>query len=158
MDANGLLQTVYAVGKRLYDAKLFGRGPFNQTEMQMMREILAAREQGKRIISSRLAKALGITRSAVSQMVNKLEKKDIVRRVPDEKDRKIAYIELSEKACLVYENFKLQVNAFLTKIISRLGEERVENFIAEAKEFVAVYDDAAKEMEKEFPNGLVTVE
>lgn len=154
MDANGLLQAVYAIGKRLYDAKLFGRGPFNQTEMQMMREILAAREQGKRIISSRLAKMLGITRSAVSQMVNKLEKKGVVCRVPDAKDRKIAYIELSEKACAVYEDFKNQVNAFLSKIISRMGEERVEHFMAEAREFISVYDEAAREMEQEYSGGF----
>ena len=50
MDAKKLLQTVYATGKRMYDAKLFGRGPFNQTEMQMIGEILANRERGKRII------------------------------------------------------------------------------------------------------------
>lgn len=155
MDAKKLLQTVYATGKRMYDAKPFGRGPFNQTEMQMIGEILANRERGKRIISSRLAEALGITRSAVSQMVNKLETKGVVRRVPDERDRKIAYIELSDKACAMYESFKEQVLGCLSKIIARMGEERVRHFMEEAQEFISVYDDVVHEMAQECPEGFI---
>ena len=64
MDAKELLQTVYATGKRMYDAKLFGRGPFNQTEMQMIGEILANTDRGKRNITRRLAEALRNTTSA----------------------------------------------------------------------------------------------
>ena len=154
-DAKELLQTVYATGKRMYDAKLFGRGPFNQTEMQMIGEILANRERGKRIISSRLAEALGITRSAVSQMVNKLETKGVVRRVPDERDRKIAYIELSDKACAMYESFKEQVLGCLSKIVARMGEERVRHFMKEAQEFISVYDDVVHEMAQERPEGFI---
>ena len=155
MDAKKLLQTVYATGKRMYDAKLFGRGPFNHTEMQMIGEILANRERGKRIISSRLAEALGITRSAVSQMVNKLETKGVVRRVPDERDRKIAYIELSDKACAMYESFKEQVLGCLSKIVARMGEERVRHFMEEAQEFISVYDDVVHEMAQECPEGFI---
>ena len=155
MDAKELLQTVYATGKRMYDAKLFGRGPFNQTEMQMIGEILANRERGKRIISSRLAEALGVTRSAVSQMVNKLETKGVVRRVPDERDRKIAYIELSDKACAMYESFKEQVHSCLSKIVARMGEERVKNFMEEAQEFISVYDETVHEMAQECPEGFI---
>ena len=113
------------------------------------------RERGKRIISSRLAEALGITRSAVSQMVNKLETKGVVRRVPDERDRKIAYIELSDKACAMYESFKEQVLGCLSKIIARMGEERVRHFMEEAQEFISVYDDVVHEMAQECPEGFI---
>ena len=104
MEGSNLMQEIYAIGKRLEELKIFHRAmPFNNTEMQMMREIIAAKERGSRVISSGLAKLLGITRSAVSQMVKKLESKGVVRRVPDSRDKKIAYIELSEKARSIYE-------------------------------------------------------
>ena len=149
MDAKELLQTVYATGKRMYDAKLFGRGPFNQTEMQMIGEILANRERGKRIISSRLAEALGITRSAVSQMVNKLETKGVVRRVPDSRDKKIAYIELSDKARSIYEESRARVNGLLERIVAKLGAEKVEHFITGTNEFIDAFCEATEEADAE---------
>lgn len=94
------------------------------------------------MISSRLAKVLGITRSAVSQMVSKLEAKNVVKRVPDDKDRKIAYIELSDTARAQYEDMKGRVNAILSSVIGELGDEKVETFVKSAHEFVDAFDGA----------------
>ena len=93
MDANVLMQGIYSISKQLEGVREFYHDlPFNNTEMLMMCEIVVAKQEGRRLISSRLAEMLNITRSAVSQIVNKLESRNVVRRVPDAKDRKIAYI------------------------------------------------------------------
>ena len=143
MEANRLLQELYSIARRLESAQLFNHAfPFNNTEMQLIKEILRAKETGGRMISSRLAKVLGITRSAVSQMVSKLEAKNVVRRVPDDKDRKIAYIELSDTARAQYEDMKDRVNAILSSVIGELGDEKVETFVKSAHEFVDAFDGA----------------
>lgn len=143
MDANRLLQELYSIARRLESAQLFNHAfPFNNTEMQLMKEILQAKEAGERMISSKLAKVLGITRSAVSQMVNKLEAKNVVKRVPDDKDRKIAYIELSDTARAKYEDMKERVNSILSGVIGELGDEKVETFVKSAHEFVDAFDGA----------------
>lgn len=143
MEANRLLQELYSIARRLESAQLFNHAfPFNNTEMQLIKEILRAKETGGRMISSRLAKVLGITRSAVSQMVNKLEAKNVVKRVPDDKDRKIAYIELSDTARAQYEDMKGRVNAILSSVIGELGDEKVETFVKSAHEFVDAFDGA----------------
>lgn len=143
MEANRLLQELYSIARRLESAQLFNHAfPFNNTEMQLIKEILRAKETGGRMISSRLAKVLGITRSAVSQMVSKLEAKNVVQRVPDDKDRKIAYIELSDSARAQYENMKERVNAILSSVIGELGDEKVETFVKSAHEFVDAFDGA----------------
>lgn len=143
MEANRLMQELYSIARRLDSAQLFNHAfPFNNTEMQLIKEILRAKEVGGRMISSRLAEALGITRSAVSQMVNKLESKNVVKRVPDEKDRKIAYIELSDTARAQYEDMKGRVNAILSNVIEELGNEKVETFVKSAHEFVDAFDGA----------------
>lgn len=143
MEANRLLQELYSIARRLESAQLFNHAfPFNNTEMQLIKEILRAKETGGRMISSRLAKVLGITRSAVSQMVSKLEAKNVVKRVPDDKDRKIAYIELSDSARAQYEDMKGRVNAILSSVIGELGDEKVETFVKSAHEFVDAFDGA----------------
>ena len=143
MEANRLLQELYSIARRLESAQLFNHAfPFNNTEMQLIKEILRAKETGGRMISSRLAKVLGITRSAVSQMVSKLEAKNVVKRVPDDKDRKIAYIELSDTARAQYEDMKGRVNAILSSVIGELGDEKVETFVKSAHEFVEAFDGA----------------
>ncbi len=150
MEGSNLMQEMYAIGKRLEELKIFHRAmPFNNTEMQMMREIIAAKERGSRVISSGLAKLLGITRSAVSQMVNKLESKGVVRRVPDSRDKKIAYIELSEKARSIYEESRARVNGLLERIVAKLGEEKVEHFITGTNEFIDAFCEATEEVDAE---------
>lgn len=150
MEGNNLMQEMYAIGKRLEELKIFHRAmPFNNTEMQMMREIIAAKERGSRVISSGLAKLLGITRSAVSQMVKKLESKGVVRRVPDSRDKKIAYIELSDKARSIYEESRARVNGLLERIVEKLGEEKVEHFITGTNEFIDAFCEATEEADAE---------
>lgn len=150
MEGSNLMQEIYAIGKRLEELKIFHRAmPFNNTEMQMMREIIAAKECGSRVISSGLAKLLGITRSAVSQMVNKLESKGVVRRVPDSRDKKIAYIELSDKARSIYEESRARVNGLLERIVAKLGEEKVEHFITGTNEFIDAFCEATEEADAE---------
>ena len=150
MEGSNLMQEMYAIGKRLEELKIFHRAmPFNNTEMQMMREIIAAKERGSRVISSGLAKLLGITRSAVSQMVKKLESKGVVRRVPDSRDKKIAYIELSENARSIYEESRARVNGLLERIVAKLGEEKVEHFITGTNEFIDAFCEATEEADAE---------
>ena len=150
MEGSNLMQEMYAIGKRLEELKIFHRAmPFNNTEMQMMREIIAAKERGSRVISSGLAKLLGITRSAVSQMVKKLESKGVVRRVPDSRDKKIAYIELSENARSIYEESRARVNGLLERIVEKLGEEKVEHFITGTNEFIDAFCEATEEADAE---------
>ena len=106
---------------------------FNSTEMRLIGQILAFRYVGKRLISTQLAQVLGITRSAVSQIVNRMEKDGVLRRVPDDVDRKIAYIELTEDALETYKEDLTVSKTFIGRTVNKYGEEKfnlmVENFI-----------------------------
>lgn len=145
MDANRLMQEIYSISKQLEGAReVYHSLPFNNTEMLMMREIVVAQGEGRRLISSRLAEKLDITRSAVSQIVNKLEAKKIVRRVPDAKDRKIAYIELTEEAYGAYTDIKWRINAVLENLIARFGEVRLAKFLTEAHEFIGAFNSSVE--------------
>ena len=114
------------------------RTRFNSTEMRMIGEIMASRYVGKRLISTQLAQLLGITRSAVSQIVNRLEAQNIVKRVADEVDRKIAYIEITEEALETYgDDLKICMD-FVGCVVEKFGVEKFNNMCAAFEEFCAV--------------------
>lgn len=101
------------------------RTRFTDTEIRLIGEILAAKYVGKRLISTQLAKLLGVTRSAISQIVNRLEAEGVVKRVPDDVDRKIAYIEITDETLDAYSaDLKVCVD-FVGGIVKKFG---VENF------------------------------
>ncbi len=109
---------------------------FKDTELRLISEILAEEKKGKRLISTELARRLGITRSAVSQIVNQLEGEGVLRRVPDEVDRKIAYIEVEKSAMKSYEADMEVCAKFVGEIVEEYGEEKFETFCALFDEFM----------------------
>lgn len=114
---------------------------FNNTELRMIGEILAAKYVGKRLISTQLADLLGLTRSAISQIVNRLEAEGIVRRVADDVDRKIAYIEITEEVLETYgDDLKICVN-FVGRVVKKLGVEKFNTMCKSFDEFCGLIEE-----------------
>lgn len=121
---------------------------FSDTELRMIAEILSAKVNGKRLISTQLAKLLGITRSAVSQIVNRLEESGVVRRVPDAVDRKIAYVEVTEETLEKYSaDLQICLN-FVGEVVERFGEEKFYNMCALFGEFADTVEKAKQDCKK----------
>ena len=82
MEAEQLMQEIFNIARKLDEIKVFHNVlPFNNTELQMMKVIALADEAGEKVISSDIARSIGITRSAVSQMVKAGGQKVVVRAV-----------------------------------------------------------------------------
>ncbi len=117
---------------------------FSDTELRLLAEILLAAYEGKRLISTQLATLLGITRSAVSQIVNRLEAQGVVRRVADDVDRKIAYIEITEGVLETYKDDLKLCAEFVDSVVEDFGEE---NFFTMTKLFGDFIDLIEKKRE-----------
>ncbi len=104
----------------IVDQKTF----FNKTELRLIGELVSAKAEGNRLISTQLAKRLGVTRSAVSQIVNRLESRGVVIRVADDRDKKIAYIELSDSIAERYGEDISRSLEFIGKVVTEFGEEK----------------------------------
>ena len=120
-----------------------------QTEFRLIREIVMEREAGKQIISSELARRLGITRSAVSQLVTKLEKRGIVKREASPTDHKIFYVVLSESSLAVFKQQCEEANKLITRVVGEFGKDKTDKLIELAEEFAAVFEKFRKETVKE---------
>lgn len=118
---------------------------FNSTEIRLMNEVIYAQAKGNRLISTKLADRLGITRSAVSQIVAKLEECGAVRRVPDAVDRKIAYVELTEEIMTKYKDVVDEYVNFVGMIIARMGVNKMDKFLSLAGEFYVAVEEATKD-------------
>ncbi len=120
---------------------------FNNTEIRLMNELIYAADMGERLISTQLADRLGITRSAVSQIVGKLEKEGAIRRVPDEVDRKIAYVELTDNILEENQDAIDDYLYFIGCIVSRMGVNKLEKFLKLADQFYDAMEEAAIDKE-----------
>ena len=61
-------------------------------QLKVLRQLI----QGART-PTQLAKSLGLTPSAVSQLVGRLRNEELIEEVPDPEDRRMKHIQLSEK-------------------------------------------------------------
>ena len=120
---------------------------FNDTELRMLSEILAAKYEGRRLISTQLATLLGVTRSAVSQIVNRLEAQGVVVRVPDDVDRKIAYIEVTDEMLGLYDEDLNNCISFIGRVVKKFGEDKFNTMYDLVEEFMQMIDDEKEEVE-----------
>ncbi len=145
MEINEYLITLIRVIKDMESLDFFmGDAKLSQTEFRLLREIIIEGEQGGKVISSELARRLGITRSAISQIVTKMEKRGILKRELSPTDKKIAYIRLSDAAYGVFEEQCARANAVMERVTEILGEEKLRSLIAAYDEFASVLNRVAQ--------------
>ena len=124
MTGEAYLGKIQAMTRKLQNVVFVkGKKSFNNSELRMLEEIVAADKKGERLISTQLADKVGVTRSAISQMVNRLSEKGLVQRVPDDVDRKIAYIELTGNAKELYNAQRKRMGEVVAKVVADFGAE-----------------------------------
>lgn len=149
MEINEYLSQFIQIIKEVEELDLFSEtAKLSRTEFRMIREILMEREKGREIISSELARRLGITRSAVSQIVTKLENSGIMKRVSAPDDRKIAYVQLSDRSLAVFNEQCAHANAIMAYVGERLGDEKMHELVALYKEFCGALKEAKKKLKE----------
>ena len=150
MEINEYLVKFFQMVRDMENMDFFaGVAKLSRTEFRLLREVVMEEEKGRSIISSELARRLGITRSAVSQIVTKMEQRGIVNRVASPTDRKIAYICLSEQSMAVFEEQCKRANETMQRIVDIYGEDKIKTFFAEYDALRKVVDQVMKEREKE---------
>lgn len=118
--------------------------PLSRTERGVLAILCCAEAEGTRVISAQIAQRLDVTRSAVSQAVDKLENAGYVLRTSSDTDRKIAYIELTPEAKARFDVRAQGHKELFGRVFSRMGEDAVREFLTLAERFV----DAVREERK----------
>lgn len=77
---------------------------------------------------SELAARLGVTKAAVGQLLERLEKNGLVVRAPDPKDGRAVIVRPTEKAKMAYQTARKAITAIETEWRVALGDARSDAF------------------------------
>ncbi len=121
-----ILPTIQKLKEYIFDKLKESYKELNLTGSQSA--IIHSLHRNKRQKMSELSTALGLSNSTVSGIVDRLEKMKIVKRVRDDKDRRVVYVELSdEHDKFIKEHYVIAESAFefLLDSISKEEQEKV---------------------------------
>ena len=124
------------------------RTHFNKTEIRLISEVLLAGYEKKRVFSTQLAKILGVTRSAVSHTVQRLEEKGVIKRVQSEQDKKVDYIEIADEILDVYDADLQKCKQFVGEIVEEFGETDFYQMCTLYEKFVRLAQTKLKNKER----------
>lgn len=145
MKLNDYAMQLFGIMRTVDELKLFGDPVrLSRTELKLVMEVLAERSKGRDIISSELARRLGVTRSAVSQLVTKLEGSGIIARAAAPDDKKIAYVRLSERALAEFERQCREIDELFAVCAEKFGKERMQRLSVDSIDFVALLKEERK--------------
>lgn len=99
----------------------------------------------KGISLSDIQSNIHVTKGAVSQIFNALEKKGYINREIDKTNRRRIIVTLTEEGNKVLENTKVQVEQKLEHIISRFGEKNMQQLIMLVNQLTDITDELKNE-------------
>ncbi|UFJ41665.1 MarR family transcriptional regulator [Brevibacillus humidisoli] len=105
--------------------RVFGEaGPLTPTEVHTIDAIGC--DAG--ILMSELAARLGVTKGAVTQLVGRLEGKDLVKRTPHPEDSRAVMVSLTDKGKTAYHQHEILHHHFYNQLREHLNEEEISIF------------------------------
>ncbi|MHB1484351.1 MAG: MarR family winged helix-turn-helix transcriptional regulator [Saccharofermentanales bacterium] len=115
-------------------------------ELILMRKIeMSGTETDECVSVSEIHKNLHISKPAVSQLLNSLEKKGYVSRVMDKSDRRKVTVSITPKGRTIMNEMKEHLDKATDEIISRIGEDDMKQIIKLFNRLADVLDDIKKE-------------
>lgn len=90
---------------------------------------LLSKRKDKPVTITEISEKIQISKPAVSQIINALEDKGFVNRVYTKTDRRVVYVEITEKGTEAIEEAVKKRNEKINELLKQLGEEDAESFI-----------------------------
>lgn len=88
-----------------------------------------------------IAEGLGISRSALSQAVNRLEAKQILRRIGSTDGKRATYLRFTESGYKLFCDELIEYNGKIKYIINEIGENECNRFIETAEKISRIISD-----------------
>lgn len=99
--------------------------------LNTLMEVAKAKKSGEvpGLAISELSRELGISAAGVSQMANQLAAKGYVKRVQDDRDRRVVRLLLTERGVRTGTQVQEQLRTLTERILCRMGEEDARIFV-----------------------------
>ena len=114
--------------------KAFFKDPRSEHEFMFLNALNCCIERspefnGSCVKASSISKYTGLPKSAVSKMLNVLEKKNFIVRSHSVNDRRVVYISISDEGKMYLMNTRKSIDNLSAVIAEELGEENTAEFI-----------------------------
>ncbi|MDD2457670.1 MAG: MarR family transcriptional regulator [Eubacteriales bacterium] len=119
-----LMQMFHRIG-----VKLLPTDGLNRSELMMLKTTKTLGSSNEQVTISQLSEHLSISKPAVSQVVNSLEEKDLVKRITTRADRRVVFIQITSNGESMLKKNIEAVQLSLSNIIKQMGEHDTDEFI-----------------------------
>lgn len=104
-------------------------GEIPHSEFKLLKVIQRKNAEGEEVTVSTLSEQMGVSKPAISQLINHLEEKEYLERVFTRNDRRLVYVRLTgpgeQFLAEHYQKFLLR----MTEIFDKLGEKDTEELL-----------------------------
>lgn len=104
-------------------------------------QIICENPPVKRFALNDINDILKFTKPNLSQTINKLEDKGLVKREISKEDRRATYIVLTKKGVSICEKSNNDFLDFLNSIVEKMGDEDVDKFIGLWNKFIGALEE-----------------
>lgn len=100
-----------------------------------MKRILDENPKLEQVGLAEIGKHIAVSKSAVTQNVNRLEDRGLIERVILKSDRRATYVRFTDYGNTVFNEEKKNIELFMNMVVKRMGKENSEAFVNLLKEF-----------------------
>ena len=101
------------------------KSSYSSTEAMILYEISSKRD----CTASYLATHYGFDKGYISRIINKFTKQGLIERMPSKKDRRVQYLELTEKGEKVLGDLSTEANAHVKEMIKNIDHDELNELI-----------------------------
>ena len=105
-------------------------------EFALLMQLHTTEEKQKLI--GELASAMNTTQPAISQMVKRMESRDLVKRELDQNDKRNVHVYPTEKGTNAFQTVYEHSLSFTDKVLEEMGEDQSRKLVELLEEFYAV--------------------
>ncbi|MEY9094644.1 MarR family winged helix-turn-helix transcriptional regulator [Paenibacillus sp. RC84] len=115
--------TIFTVNRRL-NAMIKDRMPEELTQEQYA--TLRYLQRRGQCTSSELAEIFCVGKSSITAIITRLVDKELITRLPDDKDRRVTYLALTDKGTAAVNEMRLRIQELLAGVIKHFdGQEAI---------------------------------
>lgn len=92
-------------------------------DMWLMQYLEDHAQKGEQSRMTDIAEEMRVSKSAVTQLVTRMEKRGVIKRYHDKKDRRIVFVKPTDKGREVFADKSQAMLAYIEKLVGRIGEE-----------------------------------
>ena len=118
-----LMEQMMCVGKQIHHGAMLHGPSFSPPQASLLFTIASKKEEG--ISVKELAKKTGVTPGAITQFVDALVKKQLVRRDEDPADRRIVRLTLTDSARNHFSEFRSTFLSSATRAFDVLSDDEI---------------------------------